>query len=79
MESTHDATPTRLHTRNPLNYVLIALGILLLVLGLPVLFATSAVSKMIGDALGQTVTMAILGLLIIVSGATMLAIGLRRR
>jgi hypothetical protein len=62
-----------------LSYVLIALGALLLVVGLPVLFATSQVSKLIGDTLGQTAMMVILGLAIVVSGATMLAIGLRKR
>ncbi|MFN8516889.1 MAG: hypothetical protein U0841_30820 [Chloroflexia bacterium] len=66
-------------SKNPLSYALAALGVLLLVVGLPVLFATSQVSKLIGDTLGQTAMLVILGLVIVVAGATMLAIGLRKR
>ena len=66
-------------SKNPLSYALAALGVLLLVVGLPVLFATSQVSKLIGDTLGQTAMLVILGLIIVVAGATMLAIGLRKR
>ncbi|MFN8539921.1 MAG: hypothetical protein U0232_20875 [Thermomicrobiales bacterium] len=62
-----------------MSYALAALGVLLLVVGLPVLFATSQVSKLIGDTLGQTAMLVILGLVIVVAGATMLAIGLRKR
>lgn len=65
--------------RNPLAYALIGFGILLLVIGLPSLFAASAVSKLIGAPLGDGTYMMIVGLLVLVSGATMLAIGLRRR
>jgi uncharacterized membrane protein HdeD (DUF308 family) len=71
--------PAAGQAKNPLSYVLIALGILLLAMGVPVLFATSQVSRLIGDSLGQGPVMAVLGLVIVVSGATMLAIGLRRR
>jgi hypothetical protein len=79
MDQTSTASPVTGQTKNPLSYVLMALGALLLLMGLPVLFATSMVSRLVGDALGQTAMLVILGLLIVVSGATMLAIGLRRR
>jgi hypothetical protein len=79
MDQTSTASPVAGQTKNPLSYALMALGALLLVMGLPVLFATSMVSRLVGDALGQTAMLVILGLLIVVSGATMLAIGLRRR
>ena len=79
MDQTNSVSPVGGQTKNPLSYVLMALGALLLVMGLPVLFASSMVSRLIGDALGQTAMLVILGLLIVVSGATMLAIGLRRR
>jgi hypothetical protein len=77
MDQTNTASSAQ--AKNPLSYALIALGVLLLGVGLPVLFATSQVSKLIGDTLGQTAVLVILGLLIVVSGATMLAIGLRKR
>jgi uncharacterized membrane protein HdeD (DUF308 family) len=78
MDQTNSVSPAG-QTKNPLSYVLVALGALLLVMGIPVLFATSQVSKLVGDTLGQTAMLVILGLVIVVSGATMLAIGLRKR
>jgi hypothetical protein len=79
MDQTSTVSSVDGQAKNPLSYVLMALGALLLVMGLPVLFATSMVSRIVGDALGQTAMLVILGLLIVVSGATMIAIGLRRR
>lgn len=79
MEQTNTVSPVGGQAKNPLSYALLALGALLLVVGVPVLFATSMVSRLIGDALGQTAMLVILGLCIVVSGATMIAIGLRRR
>jgi small neutral amino acid transporter SnatA (MarC family) len=79
MDQSNTVSPASGQTKNPLSYALIALGALLLVVGIPVLFATSQVSRLIGDTLGQTATMVVLGLLIVVSGATMVAIGLRKR
>jgi hypothetical protein len=79
MDQTSTVSPVDGQTKNPLSYVLMALGALLLVMGLPVLFASSMVSRLVGEALGQTAMLVILGLLVVVSGATMLAIGLRRR
>ena len=78
MDQTNTVSSTG-QTKNPLSYALVAIGALLLVVGLPVLFATSQVSKLIGDTLGQTALMVILGLAIVVAGATMVAIGLRKR
>ncbi len=79
MEKTHTGSPMSGQVRNPLAYALIAIGILLLALGVPVLFATSQISRLIGDTLGQGPILAIIGLFIIVSGASLLAIGLRKR
>ncbi len=79
MEKTHTGSPMSGQARNPLAYALIAIGILLLGLGVPVLFATSQVSRFIGDTLGQGPILAIIGLFIIVSGASLLAVGLRQR
>ena len=79
MDKTQDMSRITAHAKNPLNYVLIALGILLLVMGLPVLFATSEVSRLIGDALGQGVMLGIIGVLVAISGASMIAVGLRRQ
>jgi hypothetical protein len=79
MDQTNTVSPADGQAKNPLSYALVAFGALLLVVGLPVLFATSQISKLIGDTLGQTALMIILGLVIVVAGATMLAIGLRKR
>ena len=79
MEKTQAGAALSGQAKNPLSYALIALGILLLGMGVPVLFATSQVSRLIGGTLGEGPILAILGLLIVISGATMLAIGLRKR
>lgn len=79
MDKMRDATPAHVPAKNPLSYALIALGILLLAAGLPILFATSAVSKMIGAPLGDSTYMMVVGLVVMVAGSAMLAIGLRRR
>jgi hypothetical protein len=79
MDKTTNLTSTPAQAKSVLNYSLIALGILLLVLGVPVLFATSEVSRLVGSALGQGAVLAILGCVVVVSGATMVAVGLRRR
>jgi hypothetical protein len=79
VDKTSNLTPTPTQAKNLLNYTLVALGILLLVLGIPVLFATSEVSRIVGSSLGQGAVLAILGCVVVVSGATMVAVGLRRR
>ena len=76
MDKTHPESP---QAKNLLNYTLIGVGILLLVMGLPVLFATSQVARFVGEGLGQGATSIILGVVIIVAGAALLAVGLRRR
>ena len=77
MDETH-ASPTPVQAKNPLSYTLIAIGILLLVMGVPFIFATSQITRLLGEA-GQNVTMVIVGIVIIVTGAASLAIGLRKR
>lgn len=81
MEETHSETSASMgaQAKNPLAYALIALGILLIGMGVPALFAASQVSRLIGDSLGQGPVLALIGLFIVVSGASMLAIGLRKR
>lgn len=79
MEQTNTVSHVSGQAKNPLSIALITFGALLLAVGIPVLFATSMVSRLIGEALGQTAMLVILGLCIVVSGATMLAVGLRRR
>jgi hypothetical protein len=79
MDKTHDRSAANTPTRNPLGYALMAVGILLLGLGMPLLFAASEVSRLIGGSLGEGPVLVVLGLLVVVSGASLLAFGLRRR
>lgn len=65
--------------KNPLSYTLIALGVVLLGMGLPAFFATSQVTRLVGDSLAQVPVIVGMGLVIVVSGAAMIAIGLRKR
>ena len=61
MEKTQMGSALDGQTKNPLAYALIAIGILLLGVGVPVLFATSQVSRLIGDTIGAGPMLAILG------------------
>lgn len=79
MDKPESMPATTGQARNPLSYTLIALGILLLVMGLPVFFATSQITRLIGDSVGQVSVLITVGLLIVVAGATSLAVGLRKR
>lgn len=65
--------------RNPLSYTLIALGVLLLGMGLPVFFATSQITRLVGDSLAQTPVIVGMGLVIVVSGGALIAVGMRKR
>lgn len=77
MDETHASSASG-QTKNPLSYTLIALGILLLAMGVPVIFATSQITRLLGEA-GQNTTMIVVGILIVLTGAATLAIGLRKR
>ena len=77
MDETH-ATQAPGQAKNPLSYTLIALGIILLAMGVPVIFATSQITRLLGEA-GQNATMIVVGVVIILTGAAALAIGLRKR
>jgi Mn2+/Fe2+ NRAMP family transporter len=79
MDKVDNLTTGPAQAKKALNYVMVALGIVLLVMGIPVLFATSEVSKIVGSSLGQGAVLAILGCVVVVSGATLVAVGLRRR
>ena len=79
MDKADNLTANPAQAKKALNYVMLALGILLLVMGIPVRFATSEVSRILGSSLGQGAVLAILGCVVVVSGATMVAVGLRRR